>query len=161
MYQTKTHCKIKYAWSCHRLHNCCGEWKGLDPVNRFIQTSWVAVVTRTYCTMSVRNRWVIQANQKCRRMFKTHKSGNKKISGEIGLNRSKCPLLACRTRCKCSMENSVIRYRSVVFGSSFVLSLCILEFVVGVMTFVIGWSQISSSFSSSYDAKRELKVYFF
>ena len=55
-------------------------------------------------------------------MFETQKSGNKTSSGEIGLNikthaspesetgpgvrRSKRPLLAYCTRCKCSMETS-------------------------------------------------------
>ena len=61
---------------------------------------------------------------KYRGMFETHvhKSGNKTSSGEIGLDikktcksqsgtgpgvrRSKLPLLACCTRCKCSTETS-------------------------------------------------------
>ena len=42
------------SWS--RLHNCCGEWEGWDPVNWFNHTSWVAVVTTTDCPKSVRNR---------------------------------------------------------------------------------------------------------
>ena len=60
--------------------------------------------------------------QKYRGMFETQKSGNKTSSGEIGLNIRTLaspkvgqdqvsegvsfPLLACRTRCKCSMETS-------------------------------------------------------
>ena len=46
--------------SCQRLHNCCGEWEGWDPVNRFNNTSWVAVVTPTDRPKSVRNRCVIK-----------------------------------------------------------------------------------------------------
>ena len=55
-------------------------------------------------------------------MFETQKSGNKTGSGKIGLDirtdasqsqsgtspgvrRSKRPMLACHTRCKCSIEN--------------------------------------------------------
>ena len=55
--------------------------------------------------------------QKYQGMFETQKSGNKTSAGEIGLNirtlarepgvrRSKRPLLASRTRCKCSKETS-------------------------------------------------------
>ena len=61
-------------------------------------------------------------NEKYRGMFETQKSRNKTSLGDIGLNirtlaspkvgqdqvsgESKRPLLACRTRCKCSMETS-------------------------------------------------------
>ena len=38
-------CKIIPAYSCPRLHNCCGEWEGWDPANWFIHTSWVTIVT--------------------------------------------------------------------------------------------------------------------
>ena len=81
-----------------------------------------------------------KAKQKYRGMFETQKSGNQTSSGEIchnfrkldkhlsksgtgaGVRRSKRPLLACRTRCKCYMEtsqlgknsNSVIRSRSLI-----------------------------------------------
>ena len=68
-----------------------------------------------------RQRSLSKQKQKYRGMFETQKSGNKTSSGDIGLNtktlaspkvgqpgvrRSKRPLLAYRTRCKCSMETS-------------------------------------------------------
>ena len=40
-------CKTIPACSCPRLHNCCGEWEGWDPVNWLNHTSWVAIVTQT------------------------------------------------------------------------------------------------------------------
>ena len=66
--------------------------------------------------------------QKYRGMFETQKSRNKTGSGEIGLfvicksqigtglfvRRSKRPLLACRTRCKCSMETSRSKVKSKI-----------------------------------------------
>ena len=48
------------ACSWPRLHNCCGEWEGWDPVNRFNHTCWLAVVTPTDRPESVRNRCVIE-----------------------------------------------------------------------------------------------------
>ena len=58
--QLSAHCKIISACSCPRLHNCCGEWEGWDPVNWFNHTSWVAIVTPTDRPKSVRNRCVIE-----------------------------------------------------------------------------------------------------
>ena len=68
--------------------------------------------------------------QKYRGMFETQKSRNKTSSGDIGLNikticksqsgtgpgvrRSKRPLLAFRTRCKCSMETSRNKVKSQI-----------------------------------------------
>ena len=43
--------------SCPRLYNCCGEWEGWDPFNRFNHTSWVAIVTPT---KSVYNSCVVE-----------------------------------------------------------------------------------------------------
>ena len=48
------------AFSCPRLHNCCGESEGWDPVNRFNQTSWAAVIAPTDRPKSVHNRCVIE-----------------------------------------------------------------------------------------------------
>ena len=42
------------------LHDCCGYCEVLDPVNRFNHTSWVAFVTPTDRSKSVRNRCVIE-----------------------------------------------------------------------------------------------------
>ena len=42
------------------LHGFCGKWEGLDPVNRFYHTDWVAIVTSTGRPKSVRNRCVIE-----------------------------------------------------------------------------------------------------
>ena len=42
------------------IHNCCGEWVGCDPVNRFNHTSWMAIVTPTDRPKSVRNCCVIE-----------------------------------------------------------------------------------------------------
>ena len=63
-----TKCRLKLSsfgkwdcsYSCPRLHNCCGEWEGWDPVKWFNHTSWVAVVTPTDRPKSVRNRRVIE-----------------------------------------------------------------------------------------------------
>ena len=52
--------KIMPAWSCPRLHNCCGESEGWDPVNWFNHTAGVAIVTPTDRPKSVRNRCVIE-----------------------------------------------------------------------------------------------------
>ena len=70
-------------------------------------------------TVAIKITYATKQKQKYRGMFETQKSGNKTSSGDIGLNtrtlargpgvrRSKRPLLACRTRCKCSMETIVI-----------------------------------------------------
>ena len=48
------------ACSCPRLHNCCGEWEGWDPVNWFNHTSLVAIVTPTDRPKSVCNSCVIK-----------------------------------------------------------------------------------------------------
>ena len=58
--QIVTYCKIIHACSWHRLHNCCAEWKGWDPVHWSNHTSWVAVVNPTDRSKSVRNRCVIE-----------------------------------------------------------------------------------------------------
>ena len=42
------------------LHSFCVKWEGWDPVNWFNHTGWVAVVTPTDRSKSVRNRWVIE-----------------------------------------------------------------------------------------------------
>ena len=42
------------------LHSLCGYWEGLDPINRFNNTSWMAVDTLTDRPKSVRNRCVIE-----------------------------------------------------------------------------------------------------
>ena len=42
------------------LHGFCGYLEGLDPVNRFNHTSWVAIVTPTDRPKSVRNRCLIE-----------------------------------------------------------------------------------------------------
>ena len=48
------------ACSCPRLHKCCGEREGWEPINWFNNTSWIAVVTPTDRPKSVRNRCVIE-----------------------------------------------------------------------------------------------------
>ena len=58
--QLSANCEIIQACSCPRLHNCCGEWEGWDPVNWFNHTSWVAIVTPADRPKSVRNRCVIE-----------------------------------------------------------------------------------------------------
>ena len=45
---------------CLRLHNCCGEWEGWDPVNLFNRSSWVAIVTPTDRPKSLCNRCEIE-----------------------------------------------------------------------------------------------------
>ena len=52
--------KIIPVCLCPRLHNCCGEWEGWDPVNWFNHTSWVAIVTQTGRPKSARNCCVIE-----------------------------------------------------------------------------------------------------
>ena len=42
------------------LHSFCGKWYFIDPINRFNHTSWVAIVTKTDCSKSVRNGCVIE-----------------------------------------------------------------------------------------------------
>ena len=42
------------------IYNCCGEWEGLAPVNRFNHTNWLAVVTLSDRPKSVHNRCVIE-----------------------------------------------------------------------------------------------------
>ena len=63
VYAKWNHCvtsKFHVSCLCSRLPNCCGEWQGWDPVNRFNYTSWVAIVTQTDHPKSVRNRCVIR-----------------------------------------------------------------------------------------------------
>ena len=55
--QIVANCKIMSACLCLRLHNCCGEWEGWDPVNWFNHTGWVTPTDRP---KSVRNRYVIK-----------------------------------------------------------------------------------------------------
>ena len=42
------------------LHSFCSKWEGLDPVNRFNQTSWEAAVTPADRPKSVRTSCVIE-----------------------------------------------------------------------------------------------------
>ena len=58
--EISSNCKTIPACSCPRLHNCCGEWEGWDPVNRFNHTSWMGTFTQTDRSKSVRNRCVIE-----------------------------------------------------------------------------------------------------
>ena len=56
-----THAKID-IWNCVSfwLHGFYGYWEGLDSVNRFHHTSWVAIFTPTDRPKSIRNRCVIE-----------------------------------------------------------------------------------------------------
>ena len=49
-----------YYCSGPRLHNCCGEWDGLDPINWFNHISLVAIICPTNRPKSVCNRCVIE-----------------------------------------------------------------------------------------------------
>ena len=50
-----------FATQCgSTINSFCDKWEGSDPVNRFTNTTWVAIVTRTDHHKSVRNRCVIE-----------------------------------------------------------------------------------------------------
>ena len=50
----------KFKICAFLLHSFCGKWGGLDPVNRFTNTSWHTLVTPTDLPKSVRMRFVIE-----------------------------------------------------------------------------------------------------
>ena len=60
LYIFKSNWKLIPACLFPRLHNCCDEWEGWDPVNWFNHTSWVVIVTTTDRPKSFRNRCVIE-----------------------------------------------------------------------------------------------------